>query len=119
MSSCTILAFFSRKPDLTSDEFKAYYETTHMPLIKDIAGIHFPITHKRFYTPRILVGDPADLQVDVYAELTFRDIEHLNAFKGTLIADAERLAEDEERFLDRKKIRVVMVDEPVVSRGEE
>ncbi|KAI9038722.1 EthD domain-containing protein [Aspergillus affinis] len=135
---CTIIAFLSRKPGLTPTEFKTYYETTHIPLLKDIAGAHFPIAHKRFYLPRarvsdaadtdhsntaypapILAGDAAEFQYDVYAELTFRDVEHLGAFHGALMADGERLAADEERFLDRSLIRAVRVEEPVVAKVDE
>ncbi|KAH8425961.1 EthD domain-containing protein [Aspergillus melleus] len=133
---CTIIAFFARKPGLTPTEFKTHYETTHIPLLKELAGPHFPIAHKRFYLPRtrapdadetdhsntaypapILAGESADFQYDVYAELTFRDVEHFGAFHGALMKDGERLVADEERFLDRSKMRAVRVEEPVVARG--
>ncbi|KAK1150133.1 hypothetical protein N8T08_000032 [Aspergillus melleus] len=109
---CTIIAFLTRKSGLTPTEFRTHYETTHIPLLKELAGPHFPIAHKRFYLPRtrasdaveadhsntaypapVLAGESADFQYDVYAELTFRDVEHLGAFHEMEEADQSRTAD--------------------------
>ncbi|KAE8364926.1 hypothetical protein BDV27DRAFT_127697 [Aspergillus caelatus] len=48
MSYCTVLALLSRKPDLARDEFKAYYETTHMALVTDFVYELGPISLTSF-----------------------------------------------------------------------
>ncbi|KAL4795612.1 hypothetical protein BDV19DRAFT_362296 [Aspergillus venezuelensis] len=137
----TILALLRRKPGTTPSHFKTYYETKHIPLLKEIAGPDFPTFHKRYYLPRtrlsdttetagepdtsnaafpapVIAGTAEDFQFDVYAEVIFRDEGHFAAFRKALGRDAEVLARDEEMFLDRARIQVVRVDEPCVAMGE-
>ncbi|KAL4901506.1 hypothetical protein BDW74DRAFT_181796 [Aspergillus multicolor] len=85
----TILALLTRKPGLSPSEFKAYYESTHIPLLKKLCGPYFALYHKRYYLPRnradapgnnanitgaayqatVLVGQQSDFEFDVYAEI--------------------------------------------------
>ena len=56
-----VLAFLTKNPALTTEEFIAYYETKHIPLINRLAGPeNQPLVYKRRYTHR---DDPAHVQV--------------------------------------------------------
>ncbi|PYH91041.1 hypothetical protein BO71DRAFT_401733 [Aspergillus ellipticus CBS 707.79] len=145
----TTIVFLQRKPDLTPEDFKDYYENHHMPLAQDLAGASFPTLHKRYYLvrspddststdtaaststsastdastktkpknyiPHVLAGQPDDFPWDVCVEMTFEDMQHLADFRARLDAQAERVAEDERRFMDRKRVFVAEVEGPFVS----
>ena len=65
------------------------------------------------------MGSQADFDYDAFAELVLEDQAHLQAFMDVVgeKGAAERLAEDEERFSDRGKMRIGMVDECNVTTG--
>ncbi|KAL4865078.1 hypothetical protein BDV12DRAFT_155549 [Aspergillus spectabilis] len=130
------LILSSRKPGLTLEEFRTAYEA-HVQLIKRLAGDTFPLSHRRTYiarttiepgtddpsssdittarnptTPAIVVrGEQADFDFDATAELTFADQEAADRFMARIgqIEVAKQLLEDEERFLDRERVGIVMV----------
>ncbi|OJJ06161.1 hypothetical protein ASPVEDRAFT_45579 [Aspergillus versicolor CBS 583.65] len=137
----TILAVLSRKPGLTPTQFKSYYETTHVPLVKEIAGSHPPTVYKRYYLPRAhihgqggiddtnagadadtsntaypvttaLAGNPSGLQFDVYTEMVFEDENHFGSFQAALEENSERVKADEAAFLDTSRIHIVKIDGP-------
>lgn len=133
----SILIFAFRKPGTTPAEFKAHYESSHVPLIKSIAGPLFPTSHTRRYLHRsevsetssddknakypakVLLGTQANFEYDAFAELTFKDEAAFGAFFGHVTKDenAAKIAADEEKFLDRAKTTVVVVGETVVTSG--
>ena len=119
---------------MTPAEFKTYYENSHMPLVQRIGGVHFPKSHTRSYIQRsevdtsatstgdgenakypatVLIGNQAEFDYDSVAELVFEDQTHFQLFMGAISENeaAKTLAADEEKFLDRGKMRAVMVDE--------
>ncbi|PYH48741.1 EthD domain-containing protein [Aspergillus saccharolyticus JOP 1030-1] len=130
--------YFRRKPGTTPQEFKEYYEQHHLPLLKEIAGDRFPLSHQRYYlvrdatpknpapssdsdaadstevnyVPRVLSGAADDFPWDVYAELTFEDTQHLHAFLGRLGAQGKRIAEDQENFMDCTRVYGAEVEGP-------
>jgi uncharacterized protein (TIGR02118 family) len=125
----SILIFAFRKPGTTPAEFKAHYEGSHVPLVKSIAGPLFPISHIRTYLHRtdsdeypasVLVGGQADFQYDAFAELTFKDEAAFGAFFGTVSSpeNAAKIAADEELFLDRSKMTVVLVGDRTSTSGD-
>ena len=112
-----------------------------MPLLKSLAGAHFPQSHKRFYIQRsptatattndtnnnndnypatVLVGTQPDFPYDALAELTFEDASKFHAFMGVVSQGEARelIARDEEVFLDRGRMTAVVVGETVVTEGE-
>lgn len=130
------LVFAHRKPGLSPAEFKSHYESKHLPLIQTLTGSLFPKSHKRCYIQRVqgpieggadnanhpamvLVGTPADFEYDVCAEVVFDDEAAFQAFFAcvTQAEAARRIAEDEELFLDREKLRVVVVNDCTVTTG--
>lgn len=125
----TILIFAYRKPGLSPAEFKSHYETRHIPLLASHAGPLFPITHTRHYIQRtehgpdyaatVLVGTQADFGYDAFAELVFEDEGKFRAFFGRVSEPeaAKQIAADEEKFLDRGRMRVVVGGEVVATSG--
>lgn len=131
----TVLSLFRRKAGTTPQQFKDYYENTHMPLLQELGGSSFPISHKRHYLPRtvqdaavadsdtsntnypanVFFGSAEDFQFDVYVEVVFEDQNHCMAFLAAISADPERLKADEEAFLDRSKMQVVQGGEACVT----
>ena len=127
----TVLIFCHRKPGTTPAAFKSHYEDTHIPLIQSLTGPHFPQSHKRFYIHRspdsnpenaypatVLAGAQSDFQYDAFAELSFEDEGEFQTLMGIVGRGEakERLAADEEVFMDRPRMSVVVVEEPVVTR---
>jgi hypothetical protein len=130
------LILSSRKPGLTLEEFRTAYKS-HLELIKRLAGDTFPLSHRRTYiarttlgpdpndptssenttarnqtTPVVVVrGQQADFDFDATAELTFADQEAADRFRARIgqMDVAKQLLEDEERFLDRERVGIVMI----------
>jgi hypothetical protein len=50
----TILIFSYRKAGTTLEEFRAQSEGTLLPLLKEITGEHFPLSHTRRYIQRVV-----------------------------------------------------------------
>ena len=113
-----------------------------MPLLRSLAGAHFPLSHTRRYIQRfseanhgnenikgeegekeypatVLVGSQEDFEYDAIAELVFRDEEHFRVFMEVMGRKeaAESIAKDEEAFLDRGRLWVVAVGVCVVTQG--
>lgn len=133
----SVLIFAFRKPGTTPAEFKAHYEGSHVPLVKSLAGPHFPISHTRTYLHRtedgnatgndnakypasVLIGPQSEFEYDAFAELKFADQAAFGAFFGLMQTPevAEKIAADEEKFLDRPKMTAVVVGEVNVTMGE-
>ncbi|KAJ5779805.1 Dimeric alpha-beta barrel [Penicillium paradoxum] len=127
-----ISVFLYRNPRLSPEEFRRRYEA-HVKMIKRMTGEDFPLSHHRNYiarntveippegsTPRnaftpatILRGQQADFDFDAYAELTFADQAAYQAFAAKIYAPdaAAQIAADEEKFLDRLKLGIALVEE--------
>lgn len=131
-----VLIFVYRKTGLSPAEFKSHSESSHLPLLQSLAGPLFPRSHARRYIQRIpgsteggadnanhpatvLVGTPADIEYDAFAEMIFDDEAAFRAFIACVSQPeaAERIAKEEEMFLDRAKKRIVLVDECLVTTG--
>lgn len=126
-----------RKPGLSLEDFRTHYEA-HVELIKRLAGDDFPLTHTRHYIARstvetapegattrnattpatVLAGQQSDFDFDAYAEVTFADQAAFDAFGAKIYAPdaAAQLHADEEKFLDRSRLGIVMLGEVVETR---
>lgn len=117
-----VMAFLTKRDDLETRAFIDYYENNHIPLIRSLAPT--PIGYRRSYLCR---GDELNredwsIDFDVVTELVFPDREAYLAWGAALSRDdaRERVATDEERFLDRRLTRAYVVEEHVTSTpGEE
>jgi uncharacterized protein (TIGR02118 family) len=109
-----VVALLARKASLSRDEFIAYYETRHAPLIRS----KFPwiVDYRRNFIDMdgaILAPGMAAPDFDVITELWFRDRAD---YERMLAAHAipkvgEAIADDEANFLDRTKTRFFVVEE--------
>ncbi len=111
-----------------------------MPLIRSLAGPTFPNSHTRHYPQRtsspspssnnnksnadpypatVLIGTQADFDYDAFALLEFDDEAAYQRFFEVISEEgaAGRIAEDEEMFLDRGRMRAVVLGEVERSGG--
>ena len=134
--TCSALVFAYRKPGTTPAQFREHLENHHVPLIKSIAGSHFPISYTRRYIHRtegtdggpanpnypatIMTGAQEAVDYDGFVELTFENEDAFMAFVGVVRQPdaAARIAADEEKFLDKSKMVIVRVGETIVTRKD-
>ncbi|KAI1404956.1 EthD domain-containing protein [Hypoxylon fuscum] len=133
----SVLVFAYRKPGTTPEQFKAHYEGSHVPLLRELAGPHFPLSHTRRYIHRsggqgegtkrnattpasVLIGSQEDFDYDAFAELNFEDATAFQTFFGVMQQPdiAAKVAADEEHFLDRSRMPVVVLGETNVTTKE-
>jgi hypothetical protein len=109
-----ILLFMKRRPGMTQEAFRAYYEDHHAPLcLKYTSGVSRYV--RRFLTPHVNPesGATEELQFDVITELWFQDeaifrgtVEYL---RTSIMPDV--IVEDEKQLFDRDKTRMATVVE--------
>jgi hypothetical protein len=107
-----VFAFLKRKPGMSQDEFRTYYETRHTALVAEVAPP--PGTYRRNF---LMVGDATNvgaenLDFDVVTEMEFADRgEYARWFEAlTAPGSRERVEADESNFIDRQKFRVCVVE---------
>ncbi|KAK4175368.1 EthD domain-containing protein [Triangularia setosa] len=113
----SIIIFVNRKSNISPEQFKDHWENTHVPLLQSLAGPRFPLSHIRHYLARdsanstyplnLLVGKPQDINFDAFAVVTFASEEAFRDFIPTM--SLPEVAEDEDRFTDREKMRAVVL----------
>jgi uncharacterized protein (TIGR02118 family) len=121
-----VLILVYRKPGMTPEDFKNHYENVHVPLVRDIAGPHFPLSHKRRYIQRtelpdgtypaiLLSGSQEDFRFDAVAELTYKDeaASRASFARMNTTEAAKRIAEDCAMFMDQSKTPLVMLEDSV------
>ncbi|KAL4948678.1 EthD domain-containing protein [Aspergillus filifer] len=108
---------------MTPAQFKTHYETVHMPLIKNLAGDLFPLSHRRLYLARpspgeegsypvaAVLGSQEDFPYDCITELTFPDEETMRTFFARRMEPGtkEIVEEDENKFLQAEKLKMVVL----------
>ena len=67
----------------------------------------------------MLVGTQPDFEYDALTEVTFEDATKFQTFMGIMGEDdaKEKIAQDEEMFLDRARMTAVVVGEIEVTKG--
>jgi hypothetical protein len=109
-----ILLFMKRRPGMSVEAFRDYYENHHAPLcLKYAAGVSR--YQRRFLTPHPLAetGATDDLGFDVITELWFEDEA---TFSGTVkyletSVMPDEVVADEKKLFDRPKLRMATVVE--------
>ncbi|KAI1399765.1 hypothetical protein F4819DRAFT_405840 [Hypoxylon fuscum] len=48
----TVVALLRCKEGIPSSQFRTYYDTVHLPLLKSLVGSSMPLTHTRYYVSR-------------------------------------------------------------------
>jgi hypothetical protein len=131
----SVLAFYTRRADITPEQFRSHMEENHVPLIKAAFGPHLPVSYTvRFPIrvssgvgnrlgavtsstgradpngPVVLVGQPSDMEWDCMGEMVFRDELHVQQGMAAINSpQGQEAKEDEEVFTDPEKLRVVLV----------
>lgn len=105
-----IIAFLSKHPSKTLDEFRTYYETHHIPLILRAiraAGAPPPLVYTRRYIDSknpVVTASGEVVGFDCVTELQFASEEEFeeNWVKPLMVGEGKDVVEmDEGRFLDR------------------
>ncbi|EOA82705.1 uncharacterized protein SETTUDRAFT_96702 [Exserohilum turcica Et28A] len=126
----TTLIFLTRKHNITSEQFRDYYEGTHIPLVHSLLAHCWPVTFKRRYIartlrkgfgtpanpdrpPLTLRGEAGDMDYDCITETTFESEAHfLNFYRSVYAKEvAEILTNDEANFLESGKTKIIVVGE--------
>ena len=98
-----LLLFLKRKPGLSREEFRDYYEGRHVPLcLKYMAGAERYV--RRYLEPTPGMSEP---EFDVITELWFKDRRSVDSVLATLTKDAmpADVITDELNLFDRTKSR--------------
>jgi uncharacterized protein (TIGR02118 family) len=104
-------SLLKRKPGLSVDAFQHHWRTEHAELIALLPGIHRDVQCQ----PINDVYEEEDPSYDVIAELWANDSQ---AFRDIGTSDAyDAVLTDEEKFLDRTAIALVLTDEHVINDG--
>jgi hypothetical protein len=115
-----------RHPSLSPSQYRTYLETTHAPLLIRLISNSTPNiglwTYTRHYTPTtgpnpIPIMGPKredgqwDWEYDCITRLEFKDEAGFRGFEKAFGENAKVIGEDEERFMNRKKTRFLIVGE--------
>ncbi|KAI0468964.1 hypothetical protein F4859DRAFT_524123 [Xylaria cf. heliscus] len=112
-----VLIFAYRKPGTTPGQFKTHYERNHIPLNQFVGN-----TARNPSTPAtVLIGTQDYFDYDAFTELIF---ENEAAFQSLFRlmqrpGNAERIVADEEKFLDRTRMPVVVLGDTTDTRRQE
>ncbi|MBV9840045.1 MAG: EthD domain-containing protein [Sphingomonadaceae bacterium] len=106
-----VMLFVKRKPGLTHEEFRARYESGHVPLA--ISELPHLVQYRRNFvkpTPGM-----AEVDFDVVTEFWFDNKEGWKATAAYALdpVKGRTLADDEAVFMDRSTMRFVMVEEEI------
>ena len=115
---------FSKKPEMSADAFKSYYETRHVPLLMGLIP-RFTDYRRNFVLPGAV--QPAHIKdaapppsFDVITEVWFKD----QATFDKLIQDlkdpkiGDPIAKDEENFFDRGRMVIFAMEEHTTPANE-
>ena len=103
----------SKKPDISAEDFRAYYEANHVPLIKRLLPMF--ASYERHYVNRAesrIAETQADPDFDVVTEIHFATQADYDAFLER-VGDPDVLAEiraDEANFLISDATRSLRID---------
>jgi hypothetical protein len=110
-----ILVFLKRRPGLSMEEFVDYYESSHSKLGEKYMRGNSTRYLRRYLYPigHPVTGGVIEPEFDCVTEMWFKDEEqwHTTAASFSKPGEAEVVVEDEQRFLDRSRMRMYAVAE--------
>ncbi|MGQ2933590.1 MAG: EthD domain-containing protein [Sphingopyxis sp.] len=114
MAAFKVISLLKARADISRADFIEYYETRHAPLVREL--MPNIIGYRRNYVQAdggIAFELAPAFDYDAITEILFRDRAAYDEALAVLMspANAARMAEDEERFLDRNRTRMVVVNE--------
>jgi|TARA_B100002003_G_scaffold160900_1_gene149402 uncharacterized protein (TIGR02118 family) len=100
-----------RKPGMGVEDFQAYWRGGHAEVVQRLPNI------RRYIQSHALLGGyrKGELPYDGIAEIWVDDVAALRAMAGTAAYDAVQA--DEERFIDRSKIVLILTQEHLIKDG--
>lgn len=107
----TVITLLKRRPGMTPQDFRAYYESNHRRIGEQVLAGHATRYVRRFLTP--LDGAEHPLDYDAVMEIDFPD-EAARAACFAAFGEPDTLAmivEDEEKLFDRSRMRTFSVSE--------
>lgn len=105
------LVFFARRHEsLSADEFHEHWRERHGPLVRDTLGHHL-VSYQQLHRWRP-DGDAGDAEFDGVAVLQFAAMADFQAFL-TDPAYTDRVAPDEDRFIDKARSKTIFTEGPV------
>jgi hypothetical protein len=109
-----MIALLKRRPGMSVEEFREYYETTHR-LIGEKHLKNFATRYMRRFLNNLAVG-PHTMETqeyDVITEAWFPDRQSLDGFLEhvAIQANAEEIAKDEANLFDRSRHQMFLVEE--------
>lgn len=116
-----ILLFMKRRPDITLEAFRDYYENSHAPLCaKYSVGVRRYV--RRYIDPRPHpeTGPPVEMSFDVITELWFDDEATFNGTLDYITTSImpDNIVADEMNLFDRSSFRIATVVECETAQGE-
>ncbi len=109
-----------RRPGMTIEEFREYYESTHRLIGEKYLSGYADKYMRRFTNPTVdRDGELRDPEYDVILEIWYPDRETMDAC-GQRLSEPEVQAEiraDEEKLFDMRYMRAYTVDECVSDLG--
>jgi uncharacterized protein (TIGR02118 family) len=109
-----LVALLKKRADISREEFISYYEMCHAPLALQLTAMGHDYRRNYPRTARV-EGRETDVapEYDVITEVWFQDQKAYQAFTESMQNPAIRsqIVADEERFLDRARSRIYIVDE--------
>lgn len=109
-----ILLFMKRRPDMSVDAFRQYYENSHAPLCeKYISGMNRYVRRYVDPQPHPETGPIDELAFDVITELWFEDEAVFRATVDYITTTVMPgvIVEDEKNLFDRSSFRIATVVE--------
>lgn len=104
-----ILMFIKRRPGMSVEAFRDYYESRHAPLAtQHSAGLHRYLRRYLDPQPHPETGAPNEPPFDVITELWFDDEATYRATLAYMTANKmpPEIIEDEEKLFDRTSFRI-------------
>lgn len=110
-----VLTFLKKRHDLSSQEFRKYYEEHHARLGKQVLGSDVRRYVRRYLTPFSATGDAAltGLDYDVITETWFDSRETFESVMQRLNQPEIQslIVEDEKKLFDRSRNYIMYVEE--------
>ena len=110
-----MIGLLKRRPGMTVEEFREYYETKHRVIGEKYLKGHASKYMRRFLTPfpDPFTGNTPEPEYDVVLEVWYPDRATYEATSKLLRAPdaAAEIAEDEEQLFDRPRNRFFFLDE--------
>src|SRR5579884_3676691 len=105
-----MIALLKRRPGMSRQEFRDYYERRHAPLILEQQGPNMLEYRRNYLTDKDMVVGVDDLGFDVISEFLYPDQAAFDrAFARLLAPECTKVREeDEAKLFDIKAIRVFL-----------